>query len=159
VATFTRRMTKIGEQDVEKNQFNPKIRGLLDPFWTVRCSGWLVFRTLKRTLITDQTLEPTQVAGFNQFFDEGNATEAWVYGAAVDQRFSQKIYAGAEFSSRDLDVPWYSGIPPVAQIANWNEYLGVPTFTGPPTSGWHLERNMDMRNSSIPMRLTMEQGK
>jgi tetratricopeptide (TPR) repeat protein len=114
---------KIGEQDVEKNQFNPKFGVTWTPFDGTTVRG-AVFRTLKRTLITNQTLEPTQVAGFNQFFDEGNATEAWVYGAAVDQKLSQKIYAGAEFSRRDLDVPWYSGIPPVAKMANWNEYLG-----------------------------------
>jgi tetratricopeptide (TPR) repeat protein len=113
---------KIDGQDLDKNQFNPKFGVTWTPFDGTTVRG-AVFRTLKRTLITDQTLEPTQVAGFNQFFDDGNATEAWVYGAAVDQRFSQKIYAGAEFSSRDLEVPYYYGATLVKK-ANWNEYLG-----------------------------------
>jgi hypothetical protein len=43
------------------------------PGTTLRAAA---FRVLKRTLITDQTLEPTQVAGFNQFFDDANLTEA-----------------------------------------------------------------------------------
>ncbi len=48
------------------NQFNPKFGVIWRPWpnTTVRAA---IFRTLKRTLITDQTLEPTPVAGFNQF--------------------------------------------------------------------------------------------
>ena len=54
------------------------------PKTTLRAAA---FRTFKRTLLTDQTLEPTQVAGFNQFYDDQESTDAWVYGAAVDQKF------------------------------------------------------------------------
>ena len=69
------------------DQFNPKV-GLT---WDLKSGTTLrgaAFRVLKRSLITDQTLEPTQVAGFNQFFDELNATDYWVYGGAVDQKFT-----------------------------------------------------------------------
>ena len=64
------------------------------------------FRVLKRTLITQQTLEPTQVAGFNQFFDDFNLTEAWRYGGAIDQKFTKDLFGGVEFSKRDLKVPF-----------------------------------------------------
>jgi hypothetical protein len=89
-----------------------------------------VFRTFKRTLITDQTIEPTQVAGFNQFFDDDTATEAWNYGAAVDQKYHQNIYGGAEFLYRDLSVPFFQTpappAPPVPELERekWEEYLG-----------------------------------
>jgi len=122
---FYRSDDRIDSQDLDKNQLNPKFGVTWAPFdgTTLRSA---VFRTLKRTLPTNQTLEPTQVAGFNQFFDDAEATEAWVYGAAVDQKFSEKIYAGAEFYSRDLEVPYYSFIvtTPVVREANWKEYLG-----------------------------------
>jgi hypothetical protein len=88
----------------KRNQANPKA-GIL---WTSPGGTTLraaVFRTLKRTLVTDQTLEPTQVAGFNQFFDDISGTRSWVYGAAVDQKFGKKAFAGAEFSARDLTIP------------------------------------------------------
>ena len=42
---------------------------------------------------------------FNQFFDDTNATDAWRYGAAIDQIFSKSLYGGAEYTYRDLDVP------------------------------------------------------
>jgi len=113
------------DRDLKKDQFNPKfgITWNLLPNTTLRGA---VFRTFKRTLVTDQTLEPTQVAGFNQFYDDANATKAWVYGAAVDQKFSQNLFGGAEFSYRDLEVPtlvlqqtgfiWRDG--------EWDEYAG-----------------------------------
>ena len=89
----------------DKDQFNPKFGITWNPFpaTTVRAA---VFRVLKRTLITDQTLEPTQVAGFNQFFDDVNGTEAWRYGGAIDQKFTKDIFGGVEFSKRDLKVPF-----------------------------------------------------
>ncbi|MEF7615182.1 FecR domain-containing protein [Aquincola sp. MAHUQ-54] len=42
------------------------------------------FRTLKRGFGADRTLEPTQVAGFNQFFDDPSSTRAEVLAAATD---------------------------------------------------------------------------
>jgi Tfp pilus assembly protein PilF len=86
----------------EQNQFNPKFGLTWNPLpsTTLRAA---IFRTLKRTIITDQTVEPTQVAGFNQFFDDGDATDAWYYGVAVDQKISSKLYTGAEFSQRNLN--------------------------------------------------------
>ena len=87
-----------------KDQANPKL-GIL---WsgphgtTLRAAA---FRTLKRTLVTDQTLEPTQVAGFNQFFDDPSATRSWVYGAGIDQKFGRKLFGGAEFYRRDMTIP------------------------------------------------------
>jgi hypothetical protein len=111
----------------DKDQFNPKFGITCNPFpdTTLRAAA---FRMLTRTLITDQTLEPTQLAGFNQFFDDFNATEAWRYGAAIDQKFSKNIYGGIEFSKRDLEVPiaisdennLFSKIKKI----DWEEYFG-----------------------------------
>jgi len=87
-----------------RNQFNPKfgVTWNIIPGTTLRAAA---FRVLKRTLITNQTLEPTEVAGFNQFYDDRPATESWRYGAAIDQKFSEIIFGGTEFSRRDLNVP------------------------------------------------------
>jgi hypothetical protein len=86
------------------DQANPKFGITWEPLagTTLRAAA---FRVLKRTSITNQTLEPTQVAGFNQFFDDFNGTKAWRYGGAIDQTFSRNIFGGVEFSRRDLDVP------------------------------------------------------
>jgi outer membrane receptor for ferric coprogen and ferric-rhodotorulic acid len=89
----------------DKNKFNPKFGIIWNPFPSTTVRG-AAFRVLKRTLLVDQTLEPTQVAGFNQFFDDFDGTEAWRYGGAIDQKFTQNIYGGAEFAYRDLEIPY-----------------------------------------------------
>jgi outer membrane receptor protein involved in Fe transport len=91
-------------QDKDTDQFNPKFGVTYKPFpaTTLRAAA---FRTLKRTLSTNQTLEPTQVAGFNQFYDDDDSTETWRYGIAIDQKFSESFYGGAEYSQRDLEFP------------------------------------------------------
>ena len=113
--------------DVEdQDQFNPKFGVSWNPLpnTTIRAAA---FRVLKRTLITDQTLEPTQVAGFNQFFDDRNGTESWRYGGAVEQKFSKNVFGGVEFSKRDLDVlfqDFEDPVNPVSREVDWDERLG-----------------------------------
>jgi tetratricopeptide (TPR) repeat protein len=87
-----------------RNQFNPKfgVTWNVLPTTSLRAAA---FRTFTRTLLNGQTLEPTQVAGFNQFYDDLESTDAWVYGAAVDQKFSKTLFGGLEYSRRDLTVP------------------------------------------------------
>ncbi len=106
----------------DRDQFNPKF-GLtwnLFPSTTLRAG---LFRTLTRTLISSQTLESTQVAGFNQFFDDTAASESWRYGIAIDQKFPQNLYGGAEFSKRDLELPYFTGTMQVRHV-DWEEHLG-----------------------------------
>jgi Tfp pilus assembly protein PilF len=113
--------------DLDEDQVNPKVGITWTPLPSTTVRG-AVFRTLKRTLITNQTLEPTQVAGFNQFFDDADGTEAWRYGVALDQKFSKNLYGGVEYSMRDLDVPFTRIATPSAPPAG-------PPGAPPPPAG------------------------
>ena len=91
-------------KDIDINQLNPKL-GLtwnLSPKTTFRVAG---FRTLKRSLVSNQTIEPTQVAGFNQFFDDALAADSKRYGIGLDHKFTTHLFCGIEFTGRDVDVP------------------------------------------------------
>jgi tetratricopeptide (TPR) repeat protein/opacity protein-like surface antigen len=89
-------------KDIE--QINPKLGVIWSPWQdTTLRAAW--FSTLKRSLVNNQTLEPTQVAGFNQFYDDFNATKAWRYGTGIDQKLTKNLFAGIEVSKRDLNVP------------------------------------------------------
>jgi tetratricopeptide (TPR) repeat protein len=104
---------------------NPKLGVIWNPFpaTTIRAAA---FRTLKRTLITNQTLEPTQVAGFNQFFDDFDATDAWRYGAAIDQKFGPDVFGGIELSQRDMRVPFFNiddPANPILRQEDWRERI------------------------------------
>jgi tetratricopeptide (TPR) repeat protein len=122
---------------------NPKVGVIWNPFpaTTIRAAA---FRTLKRTLITNQTLEPTQVAGFNQFFDDFDATDAWRYGAAVDQKFSRDVFGGVELSQRDMRVPFFNiddPANPILRQEDWRERVarGYAFWTPHPWVALRLE--------------------
>jgi len=52
-----------------------------------------------------QTVEPTQVAGFNQFFDEPGGTRSLSYGFDVDQEFGALLFGGFSVLRRELKIP------------------------------------------------------
>jgi Tfp pilus assembly protein PilF len=52
-----------------------------------------------------QTLEPTQVVGFNQFFDDPGGTSSFNYGVGLDQIFTKSFFAGFSLLRRDLEIP------------------------------------------------------
>ncbi|MEP6601618.1 MAG: TonB-dependent receptor, partial [Nitrospirota bacterium] len=87
-----------------REQTNPKLGLVWKPTdaTTLRAAG---FRVLKRNLGANQTIEPTAVAGFNQLFDDVNATDAQTYGLGIDQRFSTHWFGGGEITRRHLDIP------------------------------------------------------
>jgi outer membrane receptor protein involved in Fe transport len=124
----------------DRNQLNPKMGVTWTPVpsTTLRAA---VFRTLKRSLVNDQTLEPTQVAGFNQFFDDAEGTRSWRYGAAVDRAFSGNLFGGAEYSQRELDLPIKTTFIPVSpgpafvaiDRVDWKERLGRAYLFWTPT--------------------------
>ena len=63
------------------------------------------FETLRPAVLIEQTLEPTEIAGFNQFFDDSPGTHARRYGIGIDTRMSEGFYGGLEASLRDIEVP------------------------------------------------------
>ena len=63
------------------------------------------FEILKRELLVEQTLEPTQIAAFNQFFDDFNGSRSERYGAGIDLKLTDSLYGGVEASRRDVKVP------------------------------------------------------
>jgi hypothetical protein len=104
------------------DQVNPKFGLLwnLTPDTTLRLAG---LRTLKRSLLIDQTIEPTQVTGFNQFFDGWAGTDARQYGIAIDHRFSSKLQGGIEASMRNLRFPLVDVDSGVIKRTDQDEYV------------------------------------
>ena len=123
----------------DQHQVNPKFGLTWNPFTntTLRAAA---FRALKRTLATNQTLEPTQVSGFNQFFDDPNLTRSWRYAGALDQKFTKALFGGVEFSKRDLTVPFLrSGVAgPTPDEVGWSENVARSYVFWTPTSSLAL---------------------
>ena len=107
-------------QIVSRSQANPKFGVVWQPSTgtTLRAAA---FRVLKRSLVADRTVEPTQVAGFNQFFDDLSGTDSTRYGLGVDQRIDSRSYVGLEATYRDLNVPYFDGLTSADKEADWSE--------------------------------------
>ena len=119
-----------GTTDAEdKDQLNPKLGFDWQPAQGTSLRG-AIFRTLQRPFISrenvDPTLEPTQLAGFNQFFVDTEGTDAWSVGVAADRKFRPDLYAGAELAARDLDTILIdaTGPVPTAVKRDWDEREG-----------------------------------
>jgi tetratricopeptide (TPR) repeat protein len=91
------------DDSTEINRWNPKagLRLDLSNSATLRLAS---FRTLKRSLVTQQTIEPTQVSGFNQLYDDVVGTASKFKVAAIDGRLSETVFAGLELGRQEARV-------------------------------------------------------
>lgn len=85
----------------ELERVNPKLGIQWDATTKLRFRAAFV-ENIKRELAVDQTIEPTQVAGFNQFFDDENGTLAQLTGVGIDTTLYDHLYSGLEYTRRDL---------------------------------------------------------
>ena len=90
--------------DLNFAQLNPKL-GIRAEVTDELVLRGAVFRTSKRQFVSDQTLEPTTIAGFAQFFDDFDWTDAWTGAAGVDFRAASNVWVGAEYLYRSVDIP------------------------------------------------------
>ena len=92
--------------------------------------------TVKPALAANRTLEPTQVAGFNQFFDEANATKSSRYGFGVDWQVTPDLAIGGEMTWRDIEEPFIDAdqdqIVEVDRTSSCTKCIS----TGPRSTSW-----------------------
>jgi outer membrane receptor protein involved in Fe transport len=88
----------------EDTRLNPKFGIQWDIFDWLRVRA-AAFNTTKKPLIVNQTIEPSQVAGFNQFFDDFNGAKSKRKAISVDVDLTSSLLAGFEYSLRNVDVP------------------------------------------------------
>ncbi len=91
---------------LEERQFNPKLGLVWSPLSTTTLR-LVALRSLRRDVVSNQTIEPTQVAGFQQFFEDNGATDSRLYGIGLDQKIYSDLSGGVEFTRRDLQVPTF----------------------------------------------------
>lgn len=89
---------------IEDTEVNPKLGAVL-PLGTGTTLRFAAFRGMKRLPAVNASIEPTLVAGFNQIFDDLSRTVFWRYGAAVDQSWGKRYFAGLEATRRNLEIP------------------------------------------------------
>ncbi|HHI92601.1 MAG TPA: TonB-dependent receptor [Gammaproteobacteria bacterium] len=97
------------KNDLENDSFvNPKLGAIIN-INRDNILRFAAFKTTKRDLVNNQTLEPTQIAGFNQFFDDSKSAESRLYGIGYDTKMSGSTYAGLNYYNRTIDFSFING--------------------------------------------------
>lgn len=162
-----------GAGSVERLSWKSGLTLRLAPATTLRLG---VFQGVKGPKYEEQTLEPTRFAGFNQLFDDLDATRWRRQAVGLDHRFPGGVTAGVEWSRRSLEVPGQGCLPEGCR-ADWSEllhqaHLAVPL--GPSaafSAAWRFESlrlNEDpasspslpylTRTELLPLRLWLRLG-
>ncbi len=126
VVTFGLSFDAVDSLMKDDSEFNPKLGIVWQPSMATQIRA-AAFRNTTRFLYYGQTIEPTSVAGFNQFYDDMEGSTAWTYGTAIDHSFSADWYGGAQYSRRLLDVPYLDYSPTFEELLeedDWQEDIG-----------------------------------
>jgi len=119
--SFGASMDTLDENALHRSELCPKLGLIWNPIasTTIRAAS---IKTLKRPLVGNQTIEPTQIAGFDQFFEDVDGAVSWLYGVGVDQRLGS-IHVGLQASQRDIHVPLV--LPDSTIDIYWKERAGT----------------------------------
>ena len=104
--------------DIDESEYKIGLQWDLLTYLTLRAA---YFETVNGPLITNQTIEPSEVAGFTQIFDDFEGTKSTVFGFGIDVKPKQNFFSGFELIRRDIDVPL--GFGDSVQNENRNENL------------------------------------
>ncbi len=141
---------------LEIEAFNPKIglRWLINDNFTMRLAA---FRTVKSSIVVNQTIQPTQVAGFNQFYDDLNGTKAVQYNFGLDAKFAKNIFSGFEFFYRDIDQPAFNNNLQNFENRNNNEQLYRIYLNWLPHTNWAINSEIRLENYNGDQKLSYDQ--
>ena len=134
-------------RDFDRSKTNPKLGLQWDISDAIRLRA-AYFEVLKPSLVVEQTLEPTQLAGFTQFFDDGTESEADVYGAGLDVQASPDLMFGLEAIHRDVVLPGVSPFVGVIEPLEREEDLFLGYLYWTPTDRWALSTEPEYQDTS-----------
>ena len=125
------------ESIIEVEETNAKlgIRWMASDAVTVRAAA---FETVKPILANNRMLEPSQISGFNQFYDDVNGTRSRKAGVALDLSLMPNLYANLTLTRRELDVPRIDVNANAAVFEDWQEDLNSASLYWMPINHWSV---------------------
>ena len=131
-------------EPLSKTWLNPKLGVQWNATDNLRLRA-AAFRSLKPALANNRTIEPTQIAGFNQVFDDINATLSQRYGVGIDWRVTRDLYVGGEATRRRLEEPVSifneNGVETV-EFEKRNEHFHHAYLYWTPNASWAFKAEM-----------------
>jgi tetratricopeptide (TPR) repeat protein len=125
-----------GEDTISINRTSPK----LGVRWDVTDNLSLraaTFQWIKPIMAANRNLEPTQVSGFNQVYDDLDGDISRDQGVGLDWRLTRTLFIGADSIWRDIEVP-LTDIEGAAIFENWKEQVQRAYLFWAPTSNLSL---------------------
>lgn len=102
------------------------------------------FETLGPSSIADlESIEPTQIAGFNQLVDELPGNKSKSYGLGIDQKFAKRTYLGVEALHRNIE----QSLGFSSDIVNLNSDAGLVSGENSPVEFLHQEARENLLNA------------
>ena len=144
--------------DIDQNLFNPKLgfEWRMDDRHRLRGA---YFKTLKRNLPVQATIEPTQIAGFSQFFDDFNGDRARNLALAIDSMLTKNLDGTLAVRRRDTNNP--ASVDELEEKAFDIDLFWKLDKHWSLSGGYHWEydeftrgRNFDLKNQAVPVKLT-----
>ena len=133
--TFGLSLDSVKSDSVDKTRLGPKIGVRYELSEALQLRAAYTDSTM-RFLLTDQTIEPTQVAGFNQLFDDFSGTHAKRLGLGADLRLNERWFASIEASRRWLDTPESESGTNSTDFETQREALVVASLNWLATDNW-----------------------
>ena len=118
------------------NELNPKLglQWAINDHISLRAAA---FQVVTRAFSIDQTIEPTQVAGFNQLNDFPDATISKNYGVGLNVRFDNQWFGGLEALRRDNEIPFGTlDVPEFYEIEHNQQYFYSAYLYWLPSPRW-----------------------
>lgn len=139
-------------EDIHQDQLNPKLGFRWNTADNLQFR-LAAFSTLKRALVVEQTIEPTQIAGFDQFYDDLNGTKAKIYAIGLDAQFNNSLYGGIQGSYRDLDVPFPNYLGHITYQAEQEQKL-LAYLYWMPHPYWAIQNQVEIEKYDAKANLT-----
>ena len=97
---------------------NPKLGFVFKPIprLSIRAAS---LRNTRKGAVADQTIEPSNVAGFNQLYDDSLGTASRRNGIAIDYAIDSTTFAGVEGTRRNFNIPQFFTNP--QEFFEWRE--------------------------------------
>ncbi len=96
------------------------------------------FQLVKPPLVVQQTVQPTEVAGFNQFFDDINGTKVQSYGIGIDSHLFKNLDGGAEVYRRNLSVPRFQFLDEDTEVEKQKQDVARAYLYWTPMPEWSI---------------------
>ena len=150
---------------IDARKVNPKLGVQWNVTDEVRLRA-AAFQVVKGPLSTNRTLEPTQIAGFNQFFDDDPGAVSRRYGVGSDWKLDDNLFLGAEATWRYVDQQFYTDSTlQDADQTNYREQTHRLYAYWAPSDRWALtgqfvydrfsaQNSVLTRDTSIPKKAT-----